>query len=92
MDVINGCVATIEAKVTAALEASKMISTGTSVLYPTVEIWSEFRLVKAPFQTFSAYGIQVSEEVLKKFVNQWAGSQEHFLSEEELAGQGKAAR
>jgi hypothetical protein len=70
------CIGTISAEVRAALKPSSMISTETFVAHPYMEIWSESKLLSGPPSSFSRFVIQSSEQMMKKFVNDWALSQE----------------
>jgi len=75
IDVKNGCVGVIRATVDATLKPSEMISTGTLVRIPSVTIWSNTVTLSAPFQGFSSFAIQSSEQIMKEFVNDWTASQ-----------------
>jgi hypothetical protein len=70
-----GCAALIEAEVTATLRASEIISTGAQVLRPEHSIWSLHWTLKGPFKSFSRQAIEISELILKEFVNDWTASQ-----------------
>ena len=72
----SDCAATIDAEVLAALKPSTMISTGNSVYNPQIRIWSRSKSLSSPFQSFSSFAIQVSEQIMKGLVNDWATSQE----------------
>ena len=72
----GGCFGTLEGSVKAALKPSEMISTGTIVYRPYVEMWSDARLLLSASAEFSRFVIQSSEGMMKKFVNDWALSQE----------------
>jgi hypothetical protein len=75
----NGvCVGTISARVKAILKPSTMISTETFVAHPYMEIWSNSHLLAAPPSSFSRFVIETSEQMMKKFVNDWTLSQELF--------------
>jgi hypothetical protein len=75
MEMPGGCAAFIGVELKADLEPSKMISTGTLISQPHFIIWSTGHLISGPFQGFSSYAIQTSEQIVKEFVNDWAASQ-----------------
>jgi hypothetical protein len=70
-----GCVAVIEAEVTATLKRSEMIATGASVPNPDFSIWSKTWTLKSSHQSFSRLAIETSERIMKEFVNDWTASQ-----------------
>jgi hypothetical protein len=72
----GGCIGMLSAKAEAALRRSAMISTGTSIAFPWVTIWSESELLAGPPSSFARFVIQTSEEMMKRFVNDWSRSQE----------------
>jgi hypothetical protein len=71
----GGCAGSIDAEVSADLEPSKMTSTGTLIRQPDFVIWSSKNSLSAPFREFSSFAIQTSEQMMKKFVNDWTASQ-----------------
>jgi hypothetical protein len=71
-----GCAGTLTVEVIAGLEPSKIVATDTPVPIPLMTIWSDHQLLSAPYETFSSFAIQTSEQTLKSFVNDWAKSQE----------------
>jgi hypothetical protein len=75
IDGAGTCVAMIEVSVEARLKQSAMIATGVMVGDHNMRIWSSAKSIRSPVQTFSSFAIQVSEEMFKEFVNDWAASQ-----------------
>jgi hypothetical protein len=73
MEIINGCIGTVDVRVSAKLEPSKIIATDKFVQYPDMIIWRDSWLLIGPDATFA---IRRSEELLKSFVNDCARSQE----------------
>ena len=71
-----GCAGTLSVEVIVGLEPSKIVATDTPVPIPLMTIWSDHQLLSAPYETFSSFAIQTSEQTLKSFVNDWAKSQE----------------
>jgi hypothetical protein len=71
-----GCAGTLNLEVIAGLEPSKIVATDTPVPIPLMTIWSDHQLLSAPYETFSSFTIQTSEQTLKSFINDWAKSQE----------------
>lgn len=73
----NGsCIGTVSTTVTASLKPSKMIVTGKFIPHPYENLWEESSLVVGPPSEFSRFVIETSERTMKKFVNDWALSQE----------------
>jgi hypothetical protein len=76
MDLVNSCVGTVSGTVDVVVETSKIKATDKTILTPSVEIWSNSRLLAGPSDTFASFAIQASEQIMKKLVNDWAKSQE----------------
>jgi hypothetical protein len=70
-----GCAGTLSVEVIVGLEPSKIVATDTPVPIPLMTIWSDHQLLSAPYETFSSFAIQTSEQTLKSFVNDWTKSQ-----------------
>jgi hypothetical protein len=75
IEIEGGCVASVEADVTATLKLSEMISTGTIVYNPDYSIWSHGWMLKKPYQSFSRSAIEICEQTMKSFVNDLTASQ-----------------
>ena len=71
-----GCAGTLSVEVIVGLEPSKIIATDTPVHIPLMTIWSDHQLLSAPYETFSSFAVQTSEQTLKRFVDDWTKSQE----------------
>jgi hypothetical protein len=65
----------MEAEVEATLAGSSMLSTKTFVYRPSMEIWSDFRLLMGPPSSFSRRLIQSSKQMMKELLNDRALSQ-----------------
>jgi hypothetical protein len=77
IDIDNGCAAIIRADVIALLQGTpKIIPSGVSIIWPDYDIWSVTWTVKAPYQSFSKFAIEASEQIVKRLVNDWAASQD----------------
>jgi hypothetical protein len=72
METTTGCAGTVGARVTVMLERSTIIATGKVESFPFLTIWSDQRLLTGPSATFSSLVIRTSEQIMKKFVNDWA--------------------
>jgi hypothetical protein len=68
-EIEGGCVATVEADVTATLKPSEMISTATIVYHPDYSLWSKGWKLKTTYQSFSRSAIEICEQTMKSFVN-----------------------
>lgn len=75
IDMVSGCAGMIDAEVFAPLETSKMIATGNPIVRPSMKLWWDQYWVTAPFASFTEVVIKNSEQILKKFVNDWTASQ-----------------
>jgi hypothetical protein len=53
-----------------------MFANETRVAYPKIDIWSDDLLLSAPASSFSRFVINKNEQIMKKFVNDWARFQE----------------
>lgn len=75
IEIEGGCVASVEADVKATLKSSEMISTGTIVYNPDYSLWSQGWKLKKTYQSFSRSAIEICEQTMKRFVNDWTASQ-----------------
>ncbi len=71
----NGCVGTLRASLTAAIEPSRIIATGAFASRPEVEIWSQSFWFKSPYSDFTGLAIRMGEQAVKGLVNDWTKSQ-----------------
>jgi hypothetical protein len=73
----SGCTGTIDAKLSAYIEAADahMIPTQVPVFNPKVEIWAVMFGFVGSQQTYSNQAINLTEQIMKKLVNDWAASQ-----------------
>jgi hypothetical protein len=76
MDLVRGCAGTVRAKVAVVLRSAEIMGTDKTIYFPTVEIWSDGSVLSGPFDTFSSFTIQTSEQALKNLVNDWAKAHE----------------
>jgi hypothetical protein len=76
-----GCAGTLSVEVIVGLEPSKIIATDAPVQIPLMIIWSDHQLLSAPYETFSSFAIQTSEQTLKRFADDWTKSQEDKTAE-----------
>jgi hypothetical protein len=76
LELVSSCAGFVDAKVEVAVEDAKIKGTDKTLYSPSVEIWSDGSLIAGPFDTFSSFAIQTSEQIMKKLVNNWAKSQE----------------
>jgi hypothetical protein len=77
-----GCAGTIDARVMADLKPSAMLATWIEVSNPSIEILGSNKWFKGSFQSFFSVAIQVSEQAMKEFVNDWAAAQKLALRAE----------
>jgi hypothetical protein len=75
LQIAGGCAASIDAKLTASIEPTRIKATQTEVYHETIEIWSEGYGIVGTQPTFSDQAIKYAEQILKKLVNDWAASQ-----------------
>jgi hypothetical protein len=71
-----GCAGTLSVEVIVGLEPSKIVATDAPVPVPLMTIWTDHQLLSAPYETFSSFAIQTSEQTMRSFVNDWAKAQE----------------
>jgi hypothetical protein len=70
------CAGTINVKLLGYIEEhAHMIPTRVAVYAPTVAIWSVMFGFVGPQQTFSNKTINITEQIMKQLVNDWAASQ-----------------
>jgi hypothetical protein len=69
------CAGSVNAQLLAYAENTNMIPTQAPLYYPMVEIWSNWLGFVGPQQTFSNQTINLTEQIMKQLVNDWAAAQ-----------------
>ncbi len=75
LELPGGCAATLKGDVKAYANSSTMIPTGSAMDHPIVSIWSNEYWLTGPPGNFSERLIDMSEQIMKEFVNDWTASQ-----------------
>jgi hypothetical protein len=73
----SGCAGFIRAEVTAELkERAELKANGAQVFHPSPLVWHRNMTIRESYRDFPAFAMEISTQLMKSFVNDWARSQQ----------------